>query len=159
MAQENMISVVFTDADITKAEAALKALAEVMVKGKSLTPKERQNYGRVKYEKEVWVSKVKIHMDNNPDRIPNYIDKAEYDRDFEAHTLLNKWAGLMEQQLNVMEDTNRLLGFDLDQSSLMFYRDIKIAAKNNAPGARTIFEDLKQQFSAGGSSKKDNPTP
>lgn len=39
-----------------------------------------------------------------------------------------------------------LVGYDLDVTSLMFYRNIKVAATNNAPGARTIYEDLKRQF-------------
>jgi len=146
MAQENMMSVEFTTDEIKLMEDAIKTIAKIMVKGRSLTPNERKAYGRVKYEKEIWVTKVKTHMDKHPDRIPQYVDKAEYDRDYVAHSLLNIWSDLIEQQFNLMEDTNRLLGYDLDESSLMFYRDVKTATKNNAAGARTIFDDLKQQF-------------
>jgi hypothetical protein len=160
MAQENMMSVEFTPDEIMKIEHAIRTIEEIMYgKGRSLTPKERQSYGRVKYEKEVWVTKVKEKMDDNADTIPAYIDKAEFDRDYLAHTLINKWSAGLEKHFNLFEDTNRLLGFDLDESSLMYYRSIRSAAQNNAPGARTIYEELKQQFNSGGRPKGEpNPT-
>lgn len=154
MAQENMMSVEFTPEQITKMETAIQMMAEVLAgKGRSLTPKERQGYGRVKYEKEVWVSKVNTHLESSPATAPEYLDKAEFKRDFVAHTLINKWADAVEKQFELLEDTNRLLGYDLDESSLMYYRHISSSARNNAPGARTIYEDLKQQFPGGGGKK------
>lgn len=151
MAFENMMSVEFTPEEIAIIEGAIQAIEGVMAgKGRSLTPKERQGYGRVKYEKEVWVGKVKMHMDSDATHIPAYVDKAEYDRDFVAHTLINKWSAAIEKLFNLMEDTNRLLGYDLDESALMYYRNIRAAARNNAPGARTIYEDLKQQYPGNG---------
>lgn len=85
-------------------------------------------------------------MDGNADKIPSYIDKAEFDRDYTAHKQLNEVLTLLEQQLNLVQDTNLLLGYDLDVCALMFYRAIKVAATNNDPGARTIYEALKVQF-------------
>ncbi len=159
MAQENMMSVEFTPEQEAKMNQAIRMIEEVMNgKGRSLTPKERQAYGRVKYEKEVWVTKVKEKMDNNADTIPVYIDKAEYDRDYAAHTLINKWSAALEKHFNLLEDTNRLLGYDLDESALMYYRNIRSAAQSNAPGARTIYEDLKQQFTGARPKGDTNPT-
>lgn len=158
MAQENMMSVEFTPEQEAKMDQAINLIEEVMNgKGRSLTPKERQAYGRVKYEKEVWVTKVKEKMDNNAGTIPDYLDKAEYDRDYVAHTLINKWSAAIEKHFNLLEDTNRLLGFDLDESSLMYYRKIRSDAQNNAPGARTIYEELKQQFTGGRPKGEPNP--
>lgn len=149
MAHENLISVSFTDQEIKTIKDAITSIAGVL-KGKtiSLTPQERKQYGRVKYEKEVWVDKVKIQMDNNPSLIPNYIDKSEFDKDYTAHKQLNELIQLLQQQLDQMEDTNTLIGADLDISSLMFYRILKTYAKENVAGARTIYEDLKQQYPA-----------
>lgn len=147
MAQENTITVSFTEAEITKMKNAIADIATVLQgKAKSLTPNERKTFGRVKYEKEVWIDKVKNQMDGNADKIPAYIDKAEFDRDYTAHKQLNEVLTLLEQQLHLVQDTNLLLGYDLDVCSLMFYRAIKVAATNNDPGARTIYEALKVQF-------------
>lgn len=110
MAQDNNISVSFTEEDIQAVRDAIATIAGVL-KGKaiSLTPQERKQYGRVKYEKEVWIDKVKIQMDNNPNLIPEYISKAEFDKDYLAHKQLNELITLLEQQLNLMQDTNMLL--------------------------------------------------
>lgn len=155
MAQDNNISVSFTEEDIQTVRDAIVTIAGVL-KGKaiSLTPQERKQYGRVKYEKEVWIDKVKIQMDNNPNLIPEYISKAEFDKDYLAHKQLNELITLLEQQLNLMQDTNMLLGSDLDVNALMFYRIAKTYAAANAPGARTVYDDLKQQYP----STKKRPT-
>jgi hypothetical protein len=155
MAQENSISISFSTAEKDALTAALTSIAAILNnKCKSLTPTERQQYGRVKYEKEVWIDKVKQHMSQNPTKVPAYIDVAEYIRDYEAHKLLNELITLMETQHHLMTDTNLLLGYDLDVNSLMFYRSIKTSATNNDAGARTIYEDLKQQFTKGGVGRK-----
>lgn len=159
MAQENSISISFSTAEKDALTTAINSIASILKdKCKSLTPAERQQYGRVKYEKEIWIDKVKQHIGQNPTKVPAYIDVPEYMRDYEAHKLLNELITLMETQHHLMIDTNLLLGYDLDVNSLMFYRSIKTSATNNDTGARTIYEDLKQQFHGGGGKKATTPT-
>lgn len=52
--------------------------------------------------------------------IPTYLDKKEFDRDYEAHKILNGVITKLEQEFQKMVDTNLLLGYDLDTSALMF---------------------------------------
>ena len=160
MAQENQISVSFTEAEVQTVKDAITTIANVLQgKAKSLTPQQRQLYGRVKYEKEIWIDKVKNQMDTNPEKVPAYIDKTEFDADYTAHKQLNEMLIGMEQQLNLMQDTNLLLGYDLDNAALMFYRTIKVAATNNDPCARTIYDDLKVQFPGGRKKGESTPQP
>jgi hypothetical protein len=49
-----------------------------------------------------------------------------------------------------MQDTNLLLGTDLYNNLTAFYRSLREASKSNAPGASSIYKDLKQQFPGGG---------
>lgn len=148
MSQENKISVVFSTEEIQKLKSAIAEIAQIL-KGKvrSLTPKERQTYARVKYEKQVWIDKNKRYMDQYPDKIPAMVDKAEFDKDYLAHQQLTEIIGLFRTQLEAMEDTHLLLGFDLDEAALIFYRFLKVAAENNDPNAITLYTDLKQQYS------------
>lgn len=88
-------------------------------------------------------------MDANPTKVPTYVDKTEFDQDYAAHKQLNELINLLDQQLQLMKDTNLLLGYDLDGAALMFYRAIKVAATNNDPGAGSIYTDLKQQYPGG----------
>lgn len=160
MALENQISVVFTDAEQTEINTHVNALLTIFrSKGISLQPKQRQQYGRVKYEKEVFIDNAKTEMDNNPDKVPNYVDTEELDRDYSTHKFLNPVIASIEQVRDMAMDINLLLGYDLDNTALMFYRNIKVAAQNNDPGARTIYEKLRVQFPGNGGGKKDPLTP
>lgn len=164
MSSENKISVGFSTEEITKIKNAIAEIAGVL-KGKmqSLTPNERKTFGRVKYEKEIWIDKVKQHMDSHPTKIPAYIDKAEFDKDYTLHKQLNELIPLLEMELQQMKDTNLLAGYDLDAAALVFYRVMKVAAANNDPGSVTIYEDLKRQYPGGKRKsapveKEDTPT-
>ena len=154
MANNNSISLSFTSNEVAELEKAIEVINRILSpKCKSLTPEERQQYGRVKYEKEIWIEKVKTHIEQNPDKVPNYIDHEEFLRDFEAHKFLNRFINILETQYHLVLDTNLLLGYDLDVNSLMFYRNIKVQAEHDSQGARTIYDDLKQQFQNGGRPK------
>jgi hypothetical protein len=155
MALDNLISVVFTDEEIAQMDAALSEIENIL-KGKAvnLTPKQRQSYGRVAYEMEVWVDKTSDYMEQDPSLVPSYIDMAEHTKDLVAHRALNPRIARLTGILQSLEDTNRLLGSDLYNNSLAYYRNLREAAKVNAVGASAKYSDLKQQF-PGGSKKKD----
>lgn len=160
MANENMISVNFSTEEVQQMKTAINTIAGILNgKVKSLTPTERKGFGRVKYEKEVWIDRVKMQMDANPTKIPSYVDKTEFDKDYTAHKQLNELISLLDQQLQQMKDTNLLLGYDLDGTALMFYRAIKVAANNNDPGSNTIYADLKQQYPGSRTKRTTPPAP
>jgi hypothetical protein len=147
MALENLISVVFTDAELKQMDDAF-SIIEGVLKGKviNLSGKQRQQHGRVKYEMEVWVNKAFNYADGNPILLPSYIDKAELSADHKTHSQLNPRIDRMETILQGMLDTNLLLGTDLYNNLGAFYRSLREASKTNAPGASAIYQDLKQQF-------------
>lgn len=147
MGQENRISIALTAAEekaITEAQNVILSILEG--KAISLQPYERQMYGRVKYEKEVFIDNNKTEMDANAQLVPDWIDKRAFDQDYTAHKVLKPLIDRQEKILHLMQDTNLLLGYDLDTAANGFYNYVKMAAKNNVPGARTIYENLKQQY-------------
>jgi hypothetical protein len=147
MALDNLISVVFTDEEIAKMDSAMSEIEDI-IKGKSvnLTPKQRQTYGRVAYEMEVWIDKVDDYMQQDPQLVPSYIDLTEHTADIVAHRVLNPRIARLAGILQSLEDTNRLIGSDLYNNSLAYYRNLREAAKVNAVGASAKYSDLKQQF-------------
>lgn len=155
MALENLISTSFTDEELSDIDNALQTI-ETVLKGKtvSLTPQQRRQYGRVAYEMEVWVNKVDTYMKQRPELVPVYIDKAEHEKDLAAHNLLSPRVERLNVLARLLDDTDLLLGSDIYNNSLSFYRAIREAAKSNAPGANVIYADLKQQF-PGGKVKKN----
>jgi hypothetical protein len=147
MALENLISVVFTDAELQQLDKAFDQI-EAVLAGKvvNLSAKQRQQHGRVKYEMEVWVNKAFNYADRNPALLPGYINKAELTADHTTHNQLNPRIDRLETLLQGMLDTNLLLGTDLYNNLGAFYRSLREASKTNAPGASAIYQDLKQQF-------------
>jgi hypothetical protein len=161
MALDNLISVVFTDEEVARMDSALSELENVL-KGKAvnLTPKQRQTYGRVAYEMEVWIDKVNDHIQQDPQLVPSYIDLEEHKSDIATHRVLNPRIARLTGILQSLEDTNRLLGSDLYNNSLAYYRSLREAAKVNAVGASSRYSDLKQQFPGGpGRNAKNNNAP
>ncbi len=147
MALENLISVTFTEAELKQMDDAFTVI-EGILKGKvvNLSPKQRQQHGRVKYEMEVWVGKAVGYAGSNPALVPTFIDQAELKADFTTHGQLNPRIDRLQTLLQGMLDTNLLLGSDLFTNLTAFYRSLREASKSNAPGASAIYKDLKQQF-------------
>jgi hypothetical protein len=150
MALDNLISVSLTEDELARIDRALTEM-ETIIKGKAvnLTPKQRQSYGRVAYEMEVWVDRTFSYMQQDPQLVPPYIDMEEHTKDISAHRALNPRIERLNGILQSLEDTNRLLGSDLYNNSLAYYRNLREAAKVNAVGASAKYSDLKQQFPGG----------
>jgi hypothetical protein len=150
MALDNLISVSFTEDELARIDRAMTEI-ETVIKDKALnlTPKQRQLYGRVAYELEVWVDKTFSYMQQDPQLVPPYIDMEEHAKDISAHRALNPRIERLNSILQSFEDTNRLLGSDLYNNSRSYYRSLREAAKVNAVGASAKYSDLKQQFPGG----------
>lgn len=158
MALTNLISILFTAAEITAISDALDVILNIIQpKAINLTPEERQAYGRVRYEFEVWINKCHGYMTANPTIVPQYIDMVEYDKDSETRESMKPMEQKLQQLYEMFDDSYVLLGHDLYVNSIAFYRAVKNAAQNNVPGATSIYEDLKQQFP--GRRATENPEP
>lgn len=147
MAFENLISVTFTDQELQTLDNALENIAGVL-QGKTvnLTPNERQQYGSIAEQNKLFVNKAKTLMEQNPQHVPSFLDKAEFDKDYKARVQienrLNRLLGLAEQFM----DTKIVLDHDNYFNALTFYRNIKFLSGENVPGTTTLHKDLKQFF-------------
>jgi hypothetical protein len=155
MALDNLISVTFTPEELSSIDASMNTIEAILAgKAVNLTPKQRNQYGRVAYEKEKWVDRVFGYMQQYPGSVPPYINMDEHVRDMEAHRALNPRIDRMTGILQQMADTNLLLGYDIDYNSRTYYRAQGEAAKANDPGATTRYQDLKQEFVKGHQGRK-----
>lgn len=147
MGLDNKISVEFTEEELTDLINSLEnARAILTSKAINLTPKERQKYSRVKYELEDWVSRTHTYMKAHPELVPHYINIPEHEKDIEARKHLSQMLNLTKQILEMIDDTHLMLGNDIFNNSIAFYRNIKNASQQNVPGITNIYQDLQQQF-------------
>jgi hypothetical protein len=80
---------------------------------------------------------------------PPYLDMAAFGADFEdAHglwTLVNTTRQLEE----TAGDTEMTAGSEAYQAALVFYKSVKLAAEQDVPGSKAVYEELKTRFPGG----------
>ncbi|TPN84512.1 hypothetical protein [Aquimarina algicola] len=153
MALENLISINFTEEELTALDGHLSEIRNIL-EGKTinLTPDKRQQYGRIANQNKLIVDKAKNYMEQHPTWIPNFLDKEEFDRDYVARKQIEDRVQLLENLAQQLLDTKTLLDHDNYTNSLTFYRMVRFLAGENEPGAKTVYEDMKVLF------KKATPT-
>ncbi|WDF45622.1 hypothetical protein PQ459_12005 [Chryseobacterium sp. KACC 21268] len=149
MALENLISVEFTNAELAQLDTAFSTI-ETVLQGKTinLTPEQRQQYGSIAEQNKLFVNKAKSYMEQYPQYVPPFLDKAEYDKDFAARQQLESRMQKMNSLTEQLSDTKILLDFDNYHNSLTFYRNVKYLSSENVPGTNVIYDDMKQFFIA-----------
>jgi len=147
MAFENLIQLSFTAEELKKIDDSLAEIEKVL-KGKThnLTSEERKQYGSIAEQNKLFVNKAKLYMEQYPDYVPRYIDKAEFDKDYTAREVLEsrmiRLKGIVEQ----VEDTKKLLDFDNYQDALEDYAYTSFRAKSKQVGYEVKYNECKQFF-------------
>lgn len=159
MALENLISVEFSQDELNRIDELLSQLEEV-TRGKliNLTPKERNEYARVGNRTEDWIVRVKSYMEQYPDLMMRHQDTSEFQKDFVARQALLPRLRRLQAITTAFDDTTLLVGTDLYNNAITYYKGIKAAAETNAPNAKVVYEDLKAQFQSRGTGKKKDVT-
>ncbi len=155
MTKGNLISVVFTTEELAQLDEAIQKIEQVLVgKTSNLSLEERQQFGRIAEQNKLFVNKAKDYMEEYPQYIPPFIDKPEFDRDFESRQVIEKRLMRLEGITEQLLDTKILLDNDNYTNALTFYRNIRYLSKEDVPGTKGIVKDLSQFFSR--TKKKDN---
>lgn len=147
MALNNLLSVTFTEAELTQIDNALTAI-ETVLQGKTihLTPEQRQTYGRIAEQNKLFVNKAKGYMEQYPQHVPNFIDKPEFDRDYVARQQLESRFQRLSSINEQLSDTKTLLDHDNYHNAITFYRNIKYLSGENVPGTTFLHQDMQQFF-------------
>jgi hypothetical protein len=112
----------------------------------SLTPSERHAILKMGEKTLSFVEKAHEFALQNPNLVPPFLDMKAFDTDFaDAHNL---WTVLLaSQQLHEnLDDTTMVAGSESYQAALVFYNSVKMAARQDIPGAKAVYEELKKRF-------------
>lgn len=102
-----------------------------------------------------FIEKANDYMDQNPHLVASYIDVTAFKHDVQATRDLSEILRLLAPLTQSLEDTASLAGMEAMAAALAFYNSLKVAAKNNVPGAEVAYNDLKQRFT--NTSRKTEP--
>ena len=128
----------------------------------NLTPEERTQYGRIRLENAQLPIKTQQYMTQLPAVVPSYLDSTEFGNDQDSRLTLEPLMARIVSVSEMLDDTYVLLGTDVYNACVLFYRALKTAAEANVPGATSAFEDLRQHFPGGrppGSGTDDGNNP
>ncbi len=114
-----------------------------------LTPAERQEIAKMSDKTVAYVGKVVSYSDTNPEFCPKFLDVPELKVDYVGVEVLKPLYDLSGQLYTNIGDSMMLSGSEAYIASLSYYNNVKQAAKLNEPGAKVIYEDLRERFPGG----------
>jgi hypothetical protein len=111
-----------------------------------LTPLERRTIAKMGEKTLSFVEKAHEAAVENPNLVPPFLNMASFNIDFaDAHNLWSLHLATNQLHENV-DDTTMTAGSEAYQASLIFYNSVKMAARQDIPGAKAIYEELKKRF-------------
>jgi len=147
MSKDNLLSIVIPQEVIDAVSSAINVIV-VQLKPYliALSKEERMALPKMGDKTIPFVEKVIEYTASNPEFIPAYLDLPELKNDFMAVTVLNQMFRPLNEVVSNLNDTILTEGSDSYKNSLKYYDSVKMAAKNNIPNAKTIYEDLSKRF-------------
>lgn len=156
MSTKNAISIAIPEAEqqtIKDAAGTLKkTLNPYLV---ALSNEQRQTIPKMGDGTQPFVRKTLAYAESNPEFAPPYMDLPELKKDMDVVRQLTPVLRTLEQLVSNLNDTLMLAGSESFVTSLSYYHTVKIAAKMNIPGAKSIYEDLRERFEKSSSGKSD----
>ncbi len=155
MSTQNQISIKIPQDVINDVVAKLqdcKHQLEPYLQG--LTADERHKLFKLGDKTVATVEKTKEYVITNPEFVPAYMDKEEFEKDAVVVSQLKAIVNLSTQLATDADDTMMLAGSEALQGALLYYGQIKEAHYRGIPTAKSIYEDLSQRFARGTYKKK-----
>ncbi|QQS27675.1 MAG: hypothetical protein IPM47_12370 [Sphingobacteriales bacterium] len=141
------IDVEFTELEKTNLEAAITTIKTILTdKVVNLTPEERQQLYKMRSQRASFAQRSMMYALSNPHLIPAYANYAGAVKDYDYYLLSLDWAQKLLGIAESLDDTNKAVGSEVLQFCLIFYNNVKEAARHNVPGSTTIYEDLNTYF-------------
>lgn len=127
----------------TKMNEALTLLKPYMV---TLTPTERADMLKMGDKSTSFVQKAFEYSKSNPEFAPGYLNLGEFEIDFSDSQNLISPLNIIAQLSNAIDDTKMMAGSEAYQAALLYYGGVQKAVDMNVPGAKAIFDELKNRF-------------
>jgi len=82
----------------------------------------------------------------NPDLVPPFLDVGDLVVDLDAVRLLREFQRTLAPLVEALDDSIILSGSEAYQAALVFYTNVKTAARVNQRNAAVVYDDLSTQF-------------
>jgi hypothetical protein len=138
---------VIDPADLQAVKDAIDVINEKLVPILiALTPEERRELAKMGDKTVAFVTKAVEYMQEYPELVPNYVPVEPAQIDLAAVKTLLPINSQFTKLEEMTSDSSMLSGSEAYGSALSFYNAVKLQAKENVPGAKNVYEDLKARF-------------
>ncbi|WP_066630467.1 hypothetical protein [Labilibacter marinus] len=112
----------------------------------TLTNDERRSLPKMGDKTLSFVTKSYEFSNQHPELRPSFTTQEDFTIDVADATGLLPVTDILSKLISQVEDTAMLSGSEAYNHSLLFYNNAKMAAKNSVPGAKEIYNELKNRF-------------
>jgi hypothetical protein len=141
------VSYVFSDEQLDTITQAINTIKETIAPTRiSMTAKDRMKLTKMGDGSHPFTEHALKHADRHPEFLPNYSTIEEFRNDWTLTMQLKEIKNVVSLLSRDVEDTYMAAGADSFAHAREYYNTTRRAAKNNIPGALTIFNDLKPRF-------------
>lgn len=159
MTKDNLISIVVPPEVVTAVQEASNVIVTQLKPYLiALSKEERKTLPKMGDKTIPLVEKVVEFTGSAPEFVPSYMDVQELKNDFGAVSTLNLLYRPLLEVVSNMSDTILSAGSDSYKMALKYYDSVRMAAKNNVPNAKVIYDGLRKRFESQGK-KTEPPTP
>ncbi len=125
----------------------------------SLTPKDRQKMNKAADKTAAFVEKGVYYIANDPQFCPSSVNQNLLKIEGETVAVLLPLQKVLTDLLSKVTDTITLARSEQLRNVRKYYNSVAQAARENEPGAKTIYEDMNKRFKGQGrrKSKKEKP--
>ncbi len=117
---------------------------------KEATNEEKAVIAKMSDKSYAFVEKSLERSIHHPLLVPSFVDMEEYQQQVAHMEQLRILEAHIRELNKAAHDTLMLVSSEVYQTSLIFYNNVKSGAKNNIPGAQSIYEELKGRFESQG---------
>ncbi|PKL24015.1 MAG: hypothetical protein CVV47_12185 [Spirochaetae bacterium HGW-Spirochaetae-3] len=147
MSQTNLINLKISDDDVAIIHDAIETLrATLMPHLKTLNIKERNKMLKLGDKSVAFVQKSFEYGEQYKNLVPSFLAMEAFGTDIKATDTLQLMIRALAPICEALEDSLMLTGSEAYEGALMFYQNVKGAARAKDPNAKMIFDDLSDQF-------------
>jgi hypothetical protein len=152
---QNIISLAWTDAQLSEMDQALTSLEALLEGLASLTPTQVRALTKMGDKSEAFVRQTTNVLTMNPQVLPPSFNLTEMQGDLRALDQLRPRMARLERLIDRADDTAIALGSDLMAAALEGYALLKVSGRNQ--GLDSLRQELSARFRKG--STADTPSP
>lgn len=112
----------------------------------TLTTTERSDLPKMGDKSSSFVQKALEYSRTNPEFAPGYLNLGDFEIDFTDSQSLIAILNSVTQLVNGIDDTKLIAGSEAYQAALLYYNGVQRAVDMNVPGAKAIYDELKNRF-------------